>query len=323
MMSTQTAARRDDIRHAPNADFATAVIEGLTRTPKSLPCRFFYDDRGSALFEEITQLPEYYPTRTETAILRQYAQQMVGLDRGLSVLVEFGSGSSRKTETLIAAMPELAAYVPVDVSIGALADARRRLNQRFPRLDVRPIVADFSTSLMFPRDLAQLPKVGFFPGSTIGNFVATDAIKLLRLMRRSLTHCTRMIIGVDLKKDARRLVSAYNDAAGVTAAFNLNLLARINRELEAAIDLAKFRHEAIYNAREGRVEMHLVSRCDHAIDVCGRRFHFAAGETIHTENSYKYTIAEFQDLADRAGWRLARTWTDVDALFSVNELVPL
>lgn len=305
----------------PDLEFAASVIEGLSKPRKSLPCRFFYDARGSELFEEITRLPEYYPTRTEIALLEAHAAAMTGGVPEGTVLVEFGSGSSRKTEILLMGLPRLRAYVPVDVSGSALEEAKRRLLQRFPALDVRPIAADFSRPAAFPPDLAKAPKLGFFPGSTIGNFPPLAARTLLAAMRRVLSPEGRLIAGVDLKKDARMLVRAYNDAAGVTAAFNLNLLARINRELEGSFDLAGFHHEAIYDPREGRVEMHLVSMKNQAARVRGLWFRFLAGESIHTENSYKYSILQFQDLARSAGWLPGRVWTDGGNLFSVHELI--
>jgi dimethylhistidine N-methyltransferase len=304
----------------PDADFAASVIEGLSRPRKSLPCRFFYDARGSELFEEITKLPEYYPTRTEIAILEAHAAEMAECLLERAVLVEFGSGSSRKTEILLKTLRDLAVYVPVDVSQSALDDAKRRLFERFPALAVHPVVGDFTRPVAFPDDLAKAPKLGFFPGSTIGNFSAPAASQLLGTMRGMLSPEGRLVVGVDLKKDARALVRAYNDEDGVTAAFNLNLLARINRELEGSFDLDGFRHEAIYEPREGRIEMHLVSLKTQAASVQGHCFRFMPGETIHTENSYKYTIGQFQDLARRAGWAPGRVWTDDRNLFSVHEL---
>jgi dimethylhistidine N-methyltransferase len=302
-------------------EFARDVIAGLSRPQKTLPCRYFYDARGSELFEEITRLPEYYPTRTEAAILEAHAGEMVdAIPRG-GALVEFGSGSSRKTEILLERLPRLGCYVMSDVSASALDDAARRLFRRFPTLDVRAIVGDFSFPVALPGDIAARPKTGFFPGSTVGNFTPAEAQRLLRVLRAVLSPGGRLIVGADLKKDAKTLVAAYNDAAGVTAAFNLNLLARINRELGTAFDLAAFRHEAIYNPRAGRIEMHLVSLRAQEVAVRGRRFRFRAGETIHTENSYKYSIDQFQDLARSAGWQPQRVWTDAASLFSVHELV--
>jgi dimethylhistidine N-methyltransferase len=301
-------------------EFATEVLSGLSRPGKTLPCRFFYDARGSELFEKVTRLPEYYPTRAETAILKAHAKEMAaGMPDG-GVLMEFGSGSSLKTELLLERLPRLGAYVPIDVSQSALAGARRRLAARFPWLDVRPIVADFAYPVALPAELAWRHKTGFFPGSTIGNLMPVEASRLLRVLRAALSSGGRLIVGIDLKKDAGRLVRAYDDTAGVTAAFNLNLLVRINRELGANFDLRAFKHRAVYNAREGRIEMHLVSLKDQSVRIRGRRIPFRAGESIHTENSYKYSIPQFQDLARSADWRPTRVWTDPRGLFSVHEL---
>jgi dimethylhistidine N-methyltransferase len=320
-MPIPRAKRPPGIARAEEDDFAAAVLDGLSRPHKSLPCRFFYDAAGSALFEEITQLPEYYPTRTETAILEMHAAEMAEAVPAGGVLVEFGSGSSLKTEILLRHLPQLAAYVCVDVSESALAAARDRLVERFPALDVRPIVGDFARGMAFPADLTGRPKTGFFPGSTIGNLTPGEAARLLAMFRTGLAPDGRLIVGVDLKKDARKLVLAYNDARGTTAAFNLNLLARINRELAGTFDLGAFAHEAVYNPREGRIEMYLRSTRGQTASVLGRRVRFEAGERIHTENSYKYGIGQFQDLARTAGWQPRRVWTDRDAMFSVHELV--
>ncbi len=301
--------------------FASAVLEGLSQMPKTLPCRYFYDARGSELFEQITRLPEYYPTRTETAILRTHAAEIVdGIPQG-GVLVEFGSGSSRKTEILLDALPQLAAYVPIDISDSALEIASQRLVKRFPSLDVRPIVGNFSAPTKFPADLASREKTGFFPGSTIGNMNEAEAIRLLNAMRTALSPGGRLIVGVDLKKDVHRLIPAYDDAAGVTAAFNLNLLTRINRELGGSFDVGAFHHRAVYNCDAGRIEMHLVSAKNQFVRILGRPIRFAAGESIHTENSYKYTIGEFQSLGRKAGWAAQRVWLNENALFSVHEFV--
>ncbi len=321
MWTSNKALRLPDVITGPDRAFATSVIEGLSKPRKSLPCRFFYDARGSKLFEEITCLPEYYPTRTETAILDAHAAEIASRVDDGAVLVEFGSGSSRKTEILLGCLPRLRAYVPIDVSESALEEAKRRLIKRFPALAVRPIAGDFSRPLALPPDLAEARKLGFFPGSTIGNFSPFAARMVLGTMRRLLSPEGWLIVGVDLKKDARQLVCAYNDAAGVTAAFNLNLLTRINRELEGSFDLDGFRHEAIYDPREGRVEMHIVSIRNQTVRIQGLWFRFSAGETIHTENSYKYSIGQFQDISSSAGWLPGRVWTDDGNLFSVHELI--
>ena len=324
---------RSDIRHAPTlraaagSDFAVEVVSGLSATNKSLPCRFFYDEVGSELFEDITRTRDYYPTRTETAILRAHACDLAaGCDGAL--LVEFGSGSSLKTELLLAQAPTLRAYVPIDVSQSALAGAVRRLGERFPRLAVSPVVGDFTSPVQLPAALKSAPRVGFFPGSTIGNFAPRDAAALLRTMGETLETPrgaapgarSRLIVGVDLRKDARRLIAAYNDDEGVTAAFNLNLFARINRELGGTFDLQYFRHEAIWNPRASRVEMYLVSERAQTVEIMGQPFAFAAEERIHTENSYKYGAEDFARLADSAGWRVERTYRDPEGLFSVCDL---
>lgn len=308
-------------RSEQDDDFAESVLAGLSKPDKSLPCRFFYDQRGSALFDEITRLPEYYPTRTEAAILASCATEIAGGMSERAILVEFGSGLSHKTEILLAHLPSLYAYVPIDVSASALNEAKHRLFKQFPGLDVRPVIADFSRPLTLPEDFTSRPKLGFFPGSTIGNFAPLAARRLLRLTRQLLAPDGRLIIGVDLKKDTGQLIAAYNDCAGVTAAFNLNLLERINRELGGTFDLTSFRHQAIYNSRAGRIEMHLVSSKDQAVRVLGRPFHLRAGETIHTENCYKYSIGQFQAFARTAGWLPGRFWCDAGKLFSVHELI--
>ncbi|PWB81148.1 MAG: L-histidine N(alpha)-methyltransferase [Methylocystaceae bacterium] len=302
-------------------DFARDVVDGLSKPRKSLSCRFFYDARGSRLFEIITRLPDYYPTRAEAAILAANAARMIEDAREDAALVEFGSGSSRKTEILLEQAPALGAYAPIDVSDHALEDASRRLAKLFPRLAVRPIVADFCRPIRLPAEISGRRRIGFFPGSTIGNFTPAEAVGLLRSMRGALSPGGRLIVGVDLKKDVDRLLRAYNDATGVTAAFNLNLLGRINRELDGGLDLGAFDHEAVYDEREGRIEMRLVSRKDQAASIVGREFHFRRGEAIHTENSYKYTIEQFRRTARSAGWTPRRVWTDDERLFSVHELV--
>jgi len=309
-------ARREEDADA----FARDVLDGLARADKALPCRYFYDAKGSALFEEITQLPEYYPTRAEAAILRACAPQIAAATPAGAVLMEFGSGSSLKTEILLAATPHLAAYVAIDVSRAALEEARQRLQARFPALRVEMVEADFHAEAPLPDDLARAPRVGFFPGSTIGNLAPAEASALLRGWRRILRSDGALILGVDVKKDPAILLPAYNDAAGVTAAFNLNLLARINRELGADFDLAAFRHEAIWNERDSRVEMRLVSIRAQTAHVRGRPFTFAAGEAIHTENSHKWSPAQFDHILAAGGWRAARAWSDADGLFRVLDL---
>ncbi len=302
------------------SDFAKSLLAGLSASSKSIPCRFLYDAAGSALFEKITQLPEYYPTRTETRILRERAAEIARGAAPGNVLIEFGSGSSLKTELLLAQMHELHAYVPVDISPAALRDARARIAKRFPDLKVLPLCGDFSRPLELPDEVEGRPRLGFFPGSTIGNLTEAAAVKLLANMAGILGNGARLIIGADLKKDVRRLIRAYDDAEGITAAFNLNLLKRANRELDADFDIDQFDHLATYDDRHGRVDLYLVSQTEQTVNVMGESIEFAAGERIHTEHSHKYDIAGFHALAAKASWRPIEVWTDVEALFSVHVL---
>ncbi len=301
--------------------FAQALIEGLSAKPKSIPCRFFYDAAGSALFEQITDLPEYYPTRTEISILTAHVDEIVARIPDGALLIEFGSGSSRKTEILLdRAGARLAAYVPIDISQAAIEEAEARLRQRYPTLDIRGVVGPFDAPLPEIAGAENARRVGFFPGSTIGNLVVADAVALLREMRTTLGRRGRLIVGADLIKDPAVLVPAYDDAQGVTAAFNMNVLARANRELGARFNLDLFEHTATWNPDASRIEMHLVSRIDQTVTVLGRRFRFAAGERILTEHSHKYEIAGFHRMVRRAGWSPLATWTDPQAMFSVHML---
>ena len=299
--------------------FERDLVAGLEARHKSLPCRYLYDARGSELFEDITRLPEYYPTRVETSILRACADDVAARTAPGSILVEFGSGSSTKTEILLSHMRDLAAYVAIDVSPSALEDARLRLRDRFPRLRVACVVGDF-WSAEIPPELADAPRVGFFPGSTIGNLEPPEAQALLRRFARVLGPGSRLVIGVDVIKDPAILLPAYDDAQGVTAAFNLNLLARANRELGANFDLAGFRHLAVWNEPRTRIEMRLVSLRDQTVRIGDRAFRFAEGETIHTENSHKWPDDVFARIVAGAGWRIARVWRDPEGLFRVMEL---
>ncbi len=301
------------------ADIFTAdVVAGLTAKPKHLPSKYFYDLAGSALFERITQLPEYYPTRCELGILKDNAAAIASLFPPGCALIEFGSGSSRKARILLGAAASVEAYVPVDISGDFLQQDLVQLRRDFPHLAVHPLVADFNQKFDLPPAIASLPRVGFFPGSTIGNFEPHEACKFLRHAGDMLGHEAVLVIGVDLVKDAGVLYRAYNDAEGVTAKFNLNLLARINRELGADFDLAGFEHHALFNGEMSRIEMHLASTRRQKIHVNGATIDFRAGETIHTENSYKYTIESFQALARGSGWSPLKVWTD--GLFSVHAL---
>jgi L-histidine N-alpha-methyltransferase len=322
MAALARSALRYSARHeaAASESFAEHVIHGLSDTPKWLSAKYFYDVAGSALFEEITRLPEYYPTRTELSILTRCAPEMSGYVPLSAALVEFGTGSTKKARILIDAAPQLAAYVPVDISAEFLAQEAAALRRDVPWLPVLPVAADFTRDFDLPAQIRGRPRVGFFPGSTIGNFEPEDATEFLRQAGRVLGQGATMIVGVDLIKDEAVLNAAYNDAAGVTAQFNLNILARMNRELGGNFDLSAFRHRALYNAEHHRIEMHLESLKDQTVAVAGRTFSFDTGETIHTENSYKYTVDSFRALAGVAGWRWAATWTDEKNYFSVHAL---
>jgi dimethylhistidine N-methyltransferase len=299
---------------------ARDVVDGLSQHPKRLPPKYFYDAAGSELFEQITLVPEYYPTRTELGILRERGSAIAAFVPSGAALVEFGAGATTKVRLLLNECA-FAAYVPVDISgdfLKAQADALRR---DFPGLAVLPVTADFTAPFALPEAIAGKPKIGFFPGSTIGNFEPHEACAFLRTARDILGQNAGMIVGVDLEKDDRVLYEAYNDKAGVTARFNLNLLNRINRELGGNFDPSAFTHRAIYNRERHRIEMHLISRKAQTVRVLGRSFSFRAGETIHTENSYKYSLERFAALARGSGWRPRACWTDSAGMFSVHALV--
>ncbi len=298
------------------ASFAEDVLAGLARSPKSIPPKWFYDAAGSALFEEICGLEEYYPTRTEIALLRAVAPDIAAAIPQGAVLVEFGSGASLKTRLLLDAAPQISAYAPIDISPKALADAAEQLRAAYPNLKVRPVEQDF----MHAGPTAALPdgrRVGFFPGSTIGNLAPQEAMAFLASAKALLGSGAAFVVGIDLVKDEPTLLAAYNDRLGVTARFNKNLLMRINRELGADFDLAAFDHLALWNADACRIEMHLVSHADQTVDVGDRRFDFAAGERLHTENSYKFTVEGFESLARLAGWKMTRRWVSPAPAFAV------
>jgi len=317
-MSVLAPVARHEV--AAQTDFARDVIAGLTTRPKRLPPKYFYDETGSKLFEQITELPEYYPTRCELAILREHALDMARLLPAKTALVEFDSGSTKKVRILLAAAPSIAAYVPVDISSEMLAQEAAQLRRDHPGLKVLPVAADFTQPFQLPAAVASLPRTGFFPGSTIGNFEPHEACAFLRHAGRMLGRGAALIIGVDLVKDAKILNAAYNDAAGLTAKFNLNLLARINRELNGDFDLASFDHHAFYNRERHRIEMHLVSKKRQKVSVAGRVIEFFVGDAIHTENSYKYTLEYFTALARGSGWTPVAAWTDAGANFSIHAL---
>lgn len=296
--------------------FRADVLAGLAEPQKAIPARWFYDDIGSELFEDITQLPEYYPTRAETEILTNRASEiadLVGKDRAV---VEFGSGSSVKTPLLLSAIAP-SAYVPLDIAGDFLRASSQALAQRYPDLPVHPVEADFMRRVELPAEVADLPKLGFFPGSTIGNMIARTGTDLLRSMRETLGEGALLLIGMDLVKEEAALLAAYDDAQGVTARFNLNLLARINRELDGDIPIGEFAHEARWNDPFARIEMHLVARQDVTFKVSGKRFAMTAGDSIHTENSHKFTKRSSQLLLAAGGWEPRARWTDEARQFSL------
>jgi L-histidine N-alpha-methyltransferase len=304
-------------------DVAAEALAGLTRRRKTLPPKLFYDAEGCRLFARITELREYYPTRTERALLLDRGAELAAALPAGAALVEYGASSEAKAALVLAALAasgrDAACYVAIDVAEAALAAMRARMRASHPGLPVHTVVADFMRPIGVPA-AAPAPRVGFFPGSTIGNLEPLLAREFLRSARRTLGAGARFLVGVDLRKDPAVLVPAYDDAAGVTAAFNRNILARLNREAGADFAPDAFAHRAIWNPAEGRIEMHLVSRCDQVAHLGGQTIRFAAGETIHTENSYKYTPQAFRILAEGAGWRPVRLWTDQDRLFSIHLL---
>ena len=304
---------------AENAAFAADVLAGLAKTPKTIPAKYFYDEEGSRLFERIADLPEYYPTRSEMQILRDHGAEIAKLIPEGSALIEFGSGSSRKARVLLRAVPPLAAYVPVDICGEMVEQEARELRPDFPHLKVLPVTADICFPFELPAEAKAAPqRIGFFPGSTVGNFEPHEAAAFLRNAAHILGPGATLIIGADLIKDTDVLKAAYNDAQGVTAAFNLNLLKRINRELGGNFKLDGFEHHAFYNRERNRVEMHLASHKRQKVKVAGECFDFRAGETIHTENSYKYTPKSLGALARGVGWLPAGLWTDQAKYFSIQ-----
>jgi dimethylhistidine N-methyltransferase len=297
--------------------FRADVLAGLSQRQKTLPSRWLYDQRGSELFEEITRLDEYYLTRTETAILLRHDEEMAALCGEGVVLLEYGAGAAIKSEILIDALLAPRMYAPIDIAADFLAETTERIRDRFPKLRVRPIVTDFTVDFDIPADIPARPRAVFFPGSTLGNLGPSDAAALLRRMRDHVGRSGRAIIGVDLRKDVETLIAAYDDKRGVTADFNLNLLARINRELKGDFAREAFAHEARWNERESAIEMHLVSSKPQIVSVAGSSFAFAQGETIHTETCRKFDLAGFAHSAQRSGWRVATIWSDPAELFAV------
>jgi dimethylhistidine N-methyltransferase len=306
----------------PADSFREDVISGLSAPLKALPPKYFYDARGSRLFEAICKLPEYYPTRAEIALMRQHLADIARFAGSGCELVEYGSGASVKIRLLLRRIRP-AVYVPVDISESALRDAADKLSRAFPWLSIAAVVGDFSQPLKIPAFRGKGRRVVYFPGSTIGNLTPEESHAFLRMTRGQVGPSGAMLVGVDLKKDANVLHAAYNDAKGVTAAFNLNLLARINAELGGNFDLRRFAHYAYYNTSLGRIEMHLVSLAKQTVDIGNYRFGFDVGESIHTENSCKYSVEEFRALAANAGFRSAKVWTDARQLFSVHGLIAI
>jgi dimethylhistidine N-methyltransferase len=304
--------------HSPRADpaFRADVLAGLAAPIPAIPARWLYDRRGSELFERITALPEYYPTRVEIALLEAHCREVAEIAGKGDAVVEFGSGSSAKTPILLDAV-EASAYVPIDISGDFLRASAAALQARFPDLPIHPVEADFMRPITLPDAVARSPKLGFFPGSTIGNMVPRTAVDLLRAMKDTLGDGSWFLIGMDRTKEVEVLLSAYDDAEGITAEFNLNLLHRINAELEGTIEVAAFRHRAIWNDARSRIEMHLEALRDVTFTVSGQSFSFRAGATIHTENSHKYGYRDARLLLLAAGWGVVREWTDPDGQFAI------
>jgi dimethylhistidine N-methyltransferase len=307
--------------HPAPEPFVADVLAGLRATPKRLSPMYFYDAVGSVLFDRICELPEYYPTRTETRILQQHGTDIAHCIGDDALLVEFGSGSSIKTRLLLDRLPTLSAYVPVDISRSHLLNAAHGISASYPELEVMPVCADFTQPFTLPTPRKPASRiVVFFPGSTIGNFDPAAALNLMRVMRRVAGPGGGLVVGTDLVKDPAVLVRAYDDSQGVTAAFNLNVLSRFNREMGADFDLGQFQHRAVWNAEASRIEMHLVSRRDQTASVAGETIEFAAGEHIVTEHCHKYTVAGFAAQAHQAGWAASAHWLDDRRYFSVNYL---
>ncbi|HTW71829.1 MAG TPA: L-histidine N(alpha)-methyltransferase [Acetobacteraceae bacterium] len=295
------------------------ALSGLLRPQKTLPAKLFYDEEGCRLFYRITGLPEYYLTRTETALLPHVAAAVLETLPDSGVLVEYGASEETKAAFLLAGDEgrRIKAYAPIDVAMPALQRMRARLARSHPHLAVHPVAADFTDPVTLPRAVATMPRLGFFPGSTIGNLDPADAARFLALARRTLGNGAKFLVGADLRKDPSLLLPAYDDSAGVTAAFNRNILVRLNREAGANFDTTAFAHRAVWNDPESRIEMHLVSREAQTVSIAGHAIRFARGETIHTENSYKYTAERFAAIAEGAGWQCAASWTDPAQLFAL------
>lgn len=327
MISTSAEIAYDTINnHAvanamPDEQFLSDVLNGLGVTPKRIPCKYFYDERGSILFTEICRTREYYLTRTELALLNDILPEIASLAGSNVNIIEYGSGEGRKIRDLLSALDHPRSYTPVDISAEILLHSTRQLKREFPDIAIHPVVGDYTAAITLPdmvRKDKQNRRIVFFPGSTISNFSPEEARNFLLKLRMLLRPGDGILLGVDLLKSPNRLHHAYNDREGVTADFNLNLLRRINSELSANFDRALFEHYAFYNPLEKRIEMHLVSLVDQKVTVAGHTFHFARGETIHTENSYKYTISEIVQMCSDSGLLQERVWADAKNLFSMS-----
>lgn len=306
--------------HPKEADLCSEVLAGLQRNPKKISPKFFYDRKGSELFHQITQAKEYYLTDSEQDILRNQGEEIgkeVGEDR---IIIEYGCGNSEKIHLLLDHLQKPQAYVAIDISKSPLKDLTEDLAHSYPFLEIHAICADFTQPLVLPLNGAYQPfrRTAFFPGSSIGNFDPTEARQFLKNIREDVGSDGGLIIGVDLKKDPEILNAAYNDAEGLTEAFNKNLLTRINRECQASFELENFSHRAFYDDQHGRIEMHLESRLDHTVQVGRHKIHFQEGESIHTENSYKYHVEEFQKIGQSAGWKPKKVWRDSQGFFSLH-----
>ena len=308
----------------PPADNLAEILGGLQQDTKSISPKYLYDERGSKLFDAITQLPEYYLTDTEISIMLGNIGEIVELVGKQASLIEFGSGSSSKTRILLKHIDELAVYVPVDISEEHLLESARQIREEFPQIEVLPVVADFTKQFALPSPkLMPLRNIVYFPGSTIGNLTCDDALELLRVMRHEARDDGALLIGVDLQKDPKIIENAYNDSAGVTAAFNVNVLRHLNRDYGANFDLNAYAHDARYDEEEGRVEIRLVSSRNQAVSIGGEEFEIASGEAILTEYSHKYTLDGFADMAQEAGFHVEKVWTDPQQLFSVQYLLAM
>lgn len=320
--NNSTVSDLTDFANSYDPIFLSSIMAGLKTAPqKTIESKWLYDEKGSKFFDDITDLDEYYPTRVETDILRRCSGDLAQYLKPDTVMVELGSGSSIKTRLVLDALPSLNHYVPLDISKEHLEAAANSLMTDYPSIEVVPIIADFTSKISFPAHIDAMPKLVFFPGSTIGNFEVKAAGEMLRRIAK-MNNVAAFVVGFDLKKDTSKLIRAYDDSKGVTAAFNMNLLTRINRELHADFNLEMFHHEARWNDSLSRIEMHLVSKCDQDVYLLEECIKFRAGETIHTENSHKYTPDHFTTIAEESGWMVQDIWSDKDNLFAVAVLLP-